>query len=295
MSGIGSYWRRGLPLALLGAVLCLGALSLAQAQEGWKSGDDMHEAVADAVAAAKVLADIGDYGFKPGTCILGTLLAPDEEVTYTEELEAGRKYLIIGGGDKEVEDVAVWVTAGDEIIGKDGEEDGTPFVHFQCNEDAAVTVHLKLTDAPQGSFCALAILVEGGYDVPLDNLETAVANSLKFADTAAEKVQGASFLRQDDGWAVLGAILDEGQELTVGGIELPEGQHIILAAGDGQAQDVDIEVLTAEGAVVGKDEAEDAIPMVLYETQEGEHSLKLTNAAGKTSLIIMCLLEPPEG
>jgi len=259
----------GLVLAgSLGVALCLPQ-ARAGAQAKWRPGTFMTQALSRVMAGARQLTEKTEYGLDDGSlCFGGAYLKPGQSAGTTVPLEGGRTYALIGGGDEDAQDVDVqFLTPNGKVAAQDVEDDADPVATFTPPANGQYRMVLKLETSKSGdSFCAFTLLRKGGWDVPVTDLTTAARNTLLVCEAIHEQSNGASFHAGDGEWGLIGTILKKGETLTHRGIRMGKGNHAVVAAGDGDVQDLDLAVVQADGQVIGKDEDDDPNPVVVFDT-----------------------------
>jgi hypothetical protein len=270
----------------------LGLCALPTAAPGddeWRPGIYMTQALGKIMASARNVTQKSRFGLDDGgTCFMGALLKVGKQVETTIPLKAGTEYAFIGGGDDDAIDLDLYlVNPEGKIVERDIDEDATPVVTFKAPADGKYRVLLKLiAAATKSSFCGYATLRAGGFEVPPQNLAGCAARLMTVCEVIADKTGGAAFHDEEGEWALVGTILGQGQALTQNGIDLPEGHHAFAAAGDAQADDLDLLIAGADGKHLGEDADEDANPVVLLENP-GTVRLKLTAAKSKGPTLAM--------
>lgn len=262
--------------AVLLTVLC-GRPAPAEEQE-WIPGKYMTQALARVMSGARTITEKGDFGLDDGsTCFMGALLRPGTSVSTGLPLEGGKTYAFIGGGDDDSRDVDLYLQdAAGKVVARDVDDDATPVVTFTPERNGQYRAVLKLeSTTARSSFCAYATMRKDGFDVPTQNLTTAAGRLMAMCRVIAEKTGGAGFLDSEGEWALFGTLLTEGQYLTQSGIDLPDGNHAFMAAGDTVARDLDLAVLKGNKQVA-EDTDDDANPVCFYRGS-GTVSVKLTN------------------
>jgi len=149
---------RGLQFGLLGLLLVAGS---AQAQT--TSGTYIKESVAAAVGQAQHASEYSGYGAATNSfCLLGGWIKKGKELQYSMPLEAGKGYLFVGAGDRDVGDLDIVVNDGTNEV-KDVETDNTPWVHVKAEGACTATISLQnYHGTDQGDFCCLIILARHG-------------------------------------------------------------------------------------------------------------------------------------
>ena len=168
----------------------------------------------------------------------------------------------------------------------------TPLVGFTPMRDGKYTISVKLQRCRRdASFCALAILRDGGWDVPLENLVRAVARSMQGCQSAGQ----FGFNAQRNQWCLYGAVMRGGGEVGVKNLRLGRGRHAIMAVGDDYAEDIDLYLSDSVGNKVGKDDAPDATPGFSHRAAGGvayEVRIKVARSRGPT-IVLATVLDFP--
>lgn len=287
---------RGTALAVLaGACLALplGA-PRAHAQGKWTPGVYMRQALDRVMQGSQALTEKTEYGLDDGSiCFGGAYLRKGEVASTAIPLEGGRTYAMVGGGDEDALDVDLHLQdEGGTTVARDVDDDATPAFSFTPKSNGRYRIFLKLeTSKDTASFCAFALLRKGGWSVPTSDLATAARNTLLLCEAANNKTGGASFHAGPGEWGLLGTILKQGETLTHRNIKMGPGNHAIVAAADDDAQDLDLAVVDGDNTVLGKDEDDDANPVVLFKG-EGSIGFQLKNQMSKNpTLAFAALLE----
>lgn len=240
-------------LSVIGLALALAA-GTAQAQ----SAGYIKEAVAAAVTQAQNASSYSGYGAATNSfCMLGGWIPKGKELQYSMTLEAGKGYLFVGAGDRDVGDLDLVVNDGANEV-KDTETDNTPWVHVKAEGECTATISLQnFHGTDQGDFCVVIILEEGGSSGAGANLN-AVTGQLASAIDALH-FQTDHGTADEPAWCLMGGLFGTGGQL---GIErgFAEGQYSVVGSGDAHCKDLDLEV-QHEGQTICKDEDHDATPV----------------------------------
>src|SRR5262249_17054772 len=125
--------------ALLSILTVLFYSSPAAAE--WGPGNRMTKAAALALGSAKGISDVTDFGFDTDLSTLGAFLVAGKSAAFTKSLEKGREYLILGGGDDNIEDLDLEVTdQKGKKIAEDTQTDAAPIVRFTAPSSGQFTL-----------------------------------------------------------------------------------------------------------------------------------------------------------
>ena len=288
------YRKIGLGVTLVFALLLYNSDCLAQT---WGPGEYMQQALSNVIVKATVMTVASDSRYDlndNGVCLLGAFLEDGAHINWETTLMQGHKYVFIGGGDEDVEDLDIKVYDSDgDLVKEDVQEDNSPIVELTPAYTARYTIQLKLYDAPTSSFSAMAILREGVQTIPLDRVTEAMDRYLKLAEAVNEHTDGASFHDESNQWALFGAILDEGESTSISNMNLETRQHAIIAAGDNSCEDADLYLYNTNDIELEKDTESDPTPVISRRTSDdARYKLIIKNYdSNGRSLIIATILD----
>lgn len=288
--------RRGwLTLTVVGMGLwCWLSARPARSYAEWSPGKHMAKAVANVMAAARTVNDLSDYGYDDGICILGAYVRRGASVSITQSLKADERYLLLGGGGDYAEDVDIHLLNADgREVASDTDTDATPIVRYTPKYTGKYTLRLTLYKGRGSEFCALAIMREDGWDVPVSNLVKATGKCIAAGALINDEVGNASFHEEPNQWAFFGAVMREGDLVSLTNMTMERRRHAFLATCDGVADDVDLFVLDNGGSVVAENVKPDAVPLVLHRTGESSsYGVRLKNEQSRRpSLVVAAILD----
>ncbi|RUL87557.1 hypothetical protein [Tautonia sociabilis] len=281
--------RTALPAML--AVVLFPSLGLAQPGD-WTPGVYMTQAMGRVMGAVRAISDKSDYGYDgPNTvCFMGGYFRPGATIGFNRHLERGRPYAFIGGGDEDAVDVDIEIfdEAGN-LVAEDTKTDAEPTILYTPPRSGTYTIEVTLYDAPESCFCALAVLRQGGIDVPTENVVEATTKLIRHCLTIVDRVETAGFNTEENQWAVWGAVYEQGQQITVDNVKLAKGVNVFIAAGDTQTIDIDVHLRNERDTLLVEDVLEDAEPRVVYEVGggSGTYQVATTNASSRGPTLIM--------
>jgi hypothetical protein len=290
---------RSSPAVVALLTVVLWPCAVARAQEPWRPGVYMKEAVAGVMSSARTIADLGEFGYVSGTCFLGAYLEPRGFSSMTVPMEEGVTYLILGGGDSDARDVDIQlVDSRGQVVAKDDDADATPLVEFTPPFAGKYTIRLTLFAADRGSFCATAILRRNGYDVPVRNLVDATVHLIAQCEAVWRAVPGqVGFHVSENQWAVYGAILEQEGSTTITNMDPGTRRLAFVSAGDDIAEDIDLWLLDAIDRTLAEDIDADPRPVIVHNTRAGANYGVRTKVARSqrqgASLVLTAVLEVP--
>jgi hypothetical protein len=261
----------------------------------WVPGQRMTKAAARALGSAKSISDSTDFGFDYDLSILGAFILTGKSASFTKSLEKGHEYLILGGGDDNVEDLDLLITdENNKKIAEDDQTDAAPLVRFKAPSSGRYTLKATAYKANTGGFCCVVILRKNGWKVPVKNLADALDSLMKACNFLDSKTSDQQYFHSvNNQWALFGSVLEKGQETTIQNIDMGTGKRVILAACDGVASDVDLYVKDRNDKVVVKDEEADNTPICRINTTnyQGAKITYKNVASKKPSLVLMTILQ----
>lgn len=255
------------PLLALVAIGAGGAGRAARAQDPSEYVGQAVGRLAGSIINASREADVG---YNDGLSLFGAFMEKGTSTALSQELLPGRTYLIAGSGDDDATDVDLEIFYPDgRLAASDTEVDALPVVAFTPTQRGYYSIKLELHEGQtRTSFCAMAILREGGWQIPADNMVRACVRALTVRNGLAERGLNLKFHDAPNQWAFFGGIVPQGQEAELSQISLGQGYRVVAAAGDDHATDLD-SYLSDGAGIVAKDEAEDALPIVDHRSIEG--------------------------
>lgn len=277
--------------------LVLVAFAGTAAQADWVPGRRMEKAVDRITSKAKTIAKKQDLYFAEGTCIVAGFLDKDGSMSLTRPFIGGETYVLLGGGDDNAIDVDIEIyDKSDQKVAEDTETDASPVVTFKPKKSGDFRMKVILHDANKktGSFCALTVLCTKGYDVPVDNLSKCLGTIITRAESIDKKAGGGVIFHSGPGqMALFGAVVPEGQDLSITGMTLSKGDYVAIGAGDTVSKDLDLAVLDSDAKVFKEDTESDTVPVVTFNAKSNgvKAGLRAKNVKSKgPSLCMFALL-----
>ncbi len=240
------------------------------AEQQWVPGKYMGQAIRIVGATARALEQQSKFGFaKEHACLMGAYLRKGEVIDITLALKASREYAFIGGGSQHAIDVDLGILGGDDkVLKADMEKDSAPAVRWRPPADGDYKVRLKLQDSRSGGdFVALAVMHEGGYAIPAANLVASFESTLAISSAASTKVRSMGkkglIFHENKNWSFFGVVLKPGEMNTFSGFKF-SGASVVVAGGDSGTDNLDLFVKDGANAVLEKDDAPDANPLIVF-------------------------------
>ena len=257
--------------------------------------DYMIQAVSGVAETARKIQDKTRYGYDDSISLLGAYIRTGNTVTLTKQLKKGDKYALLGSGDDDAQDVDIYINnSNGDRVAEDSDNDRQAVVEFEPTKTGKYTIVVKLHKSKtKASFCALAILRKGGWNVPDTNFVDAMAKCIATCSQLGKQRKDLHFHDQENQWSLFGSILESGQETTLTNIAMGTGKRIVVAAGDANATDVDLFLLNSSGSVIEKDTEPDATPIFEYKTGgTGTYGIRVKNSKSKgPAMVIATLLD----
>jgi hypothetical protein len=178
---------------------------------------------------------------------------------YSVTLEKGQEYLFVGAGDADTRNLDLQVLGtGGQVVAQDAATDAVCKVPYGCNESGRYTVRMRLFASEKDFPCFC-------LGVTLAKSNNAAVKGGKFIVEAAKRLsrlvddgRKAGYKLPLNGLALVGGWLRQGENNWVDfyNVSVDEGKtYRFLAAGDDDAIDLDLRVLSGNGRVVAEDVA----------------------------------------
>lgn len=190
-------------------------------------------------------------------------------------LKKGTELHWFGAGDGNCQDLDIEVEDPDGVsLAKDVSGDAIPCVTFRVKKDGEHHLKLTLFKGAGTSFCSLVMLERNGWDIPLDNLGTALGEFVRVAGGTAILVdrmsRGRLAVRLPEGgtgWCLFGTVMKQGEERSILNLGFGKGPRVFVSAGCNQATDIDLEATDqTTKQSIASDKQSDATPMCLAAT-----------------------------
>ena len=268
----------------------------AAAQENdWVPGKRLTESSTRVLGAIKRVTETTKYGYVDGICFLSAFLHKGQDVKFTRDFEAGVKYAVVGGGDDGTKDLDVYILDADgNEVAKDELADNIPVVEFTPRRAGRYTIKVVMFDSgSKGGFGTVGVLKVGGFEVPVRNQATALANLVTEANKVDRQVkEQVLFGSGNNQWAVYGSIIPSGSDLTIENITPGAGRQVWVTGGDTTVEDIDLFLSDAAGRLLMKDEDDDARPLLDYRTKPDQrYSIRIKNVRSRgASLVLVATL-----
>ncbi|HHX40711.1 MAG TPA: hypothetical protein GX715_12170 [Armatimonadetes bacterium] len=287
----GSVIARG---AMRGAFVCVLALFPVAASAAWLPGTFMAKALARVIAAQRESSLKADYGWDRGVCLMGALLKPGESLGVSRTLRAGESYLFVAGGSDGATGLTLSLLNSQGMcVAQDARGKATSVVTYSPASTELFSIRIRSRAASQPGFCALGLFREHGTRVHADHVATTAAELIARSSRLAERARGARFSQEPKQWALFGTIMQPGDTQTIPLRGAGRARHAILAAGDGNARNLDLFLLDASGRSRRKNSQPSAHPFLVYETRKGcSYRLRWRNTESRgASLVITAILD----
>jgi hypothetical protein len=256
----------------------------------FRPGVHMSTAVARVLVSALNAERKTNLGFDRGVTFMGAFLRPQAFINWGLKLQAGTSYAFLGGGDDGATDVDLTVlNAAGLVVARDQLTDAKPAVAFTPVESGSYTVRVTLSRASRASFCALAVMRQSGFTVPVNNMTTALKKIMAAGRLASQRAS-VRFHEERNQWALFGAVLRPGDTSTISGLNLEGRQHVFLAAGDANARVIELALQDQFGNLVKRDPKPDSVAVVVANTPAGRYRLVLTNSQSTGPALIAAVI-----
>ena len=256
----------------------------------FRPGKHMVAAIARVLGGAVAAEQKTNLGFDRGVTFMGAFLRPKGAINWRMEMQAGMRYAFFGGGDDGAVDVDLAVSDDTgQAFARDQLADAKPVIDFTPATTGVYTVRMTLSNATRPSFCALAILRQGGFTVPIKNLTTALQKIMAAGRLASQRAT-VRFHEEQNQWALFGAVLRPGDTTTISGIHLEGRQHVFVAAGDAHAKVLNMSLLDQNGNLLKRDDKPDTVAVFVATTPDGTYKVAISNVESSGPTLISAVI-----
>ncbi len=281
---------------LLFFVLLLNFSAFAQdgenAMSWWPPGEYMRQALNNTLAKAVVVSHKTEYKFRRGVAFLATHLKTGEQISYEMRLNAGEKYVFIGGGDDDVTDCNLYLKKDGRVYEKDVEDDANPVISFTPLESGIYEIVYELKgDEKEASFVALALMSPDGYDISAEEVDQATNKILTYGSYINDEV-GVKIHDGANQWGLFGTLLPSNMRIEISDMKLGDADHYAIAAGADALSDADLQFTEVQsGRVVAEDRKNDPTPGISFTTVAAKtYALNIINVSSTKPAIIITML-----
>lgn len=243
--------------------------------------DWMAEAFANVVAKATMASAQSNYALdRQRISLLGAFMHRGVPLSFTWHFRAGEEVMLIGGGDRDVIDLDLTFTqlSTGRVVASDTARDATPIVTHRIPADGRYRATIVLSEAPVGSFCTLALLLNGDSASSLTSIARSVATFLEAASLVGQ--QGGPSRFPTNRWGMFGMSLRdrENENVTISGLDLTTGSKLLAVSDDLDRHDIDLIVRNAQQREIASDVLPDGFPMVGVQGAWFNHSVTVLKA-----------------
>lgn len=247
------------------------------------------QAVAKVLGATTKAVKQSNYNFNAGVCFGIAVVRKGDKIQTSYPLERGVRYLFIGGGDNNAQniDIAVLDSKG-TVMAQDNAPDAIPVVFFTPKYTGNYNLAMRLKSGKAASsFCSLVVMRNsGGYALPISSIREAIRPEQLPAETH-EIANTLQFHRVRNQWAVFGAVLKQGDATVVPNLKYESGLHVFVAGSDGRSTDVDLYLLNSAGQKLTEATKGGAEPSMSYQTDGSQtYQLGVANVRSKGASLV---------
>ncbi|MCA9642911.1 MAG: hypothetical protein KC492_19575, partial [Myxococcales bacterium] len=268
------------------------------APSSWRPGTFMNKALDEMSTATLAVQRLGEskgltVGFDDtAATFMGAYMYPGKPVRFTRTFDAGVMYVFVSGSSR-ASGVQITVTdlSGQQLAG--GSKGA---VVFTPATSGSYAVHTQVAPGSDSSFVTLGVMRSGGLDIPVKRIQESVYGGVKKAAQlsagVAKRGIGNSLVFHDEtNWALYGTVLDKGEEITFGGLNLRK-KHVLLGSGDSASTDINLQLVDSSRNPVSTDKDPDPVAVLGFNsTAPGPYSLRVqcAGATGKTLVTAIVL------
>ena len=269
---------------MLGSIL-LASCVLSSAPSKVASNAYLQQAFTSVTRFSAGLIKEADLGYDKDLSITAAWLEGRRSISFTKDLKSGTTYAFVAAGDEDAEDVDVKVTGPTgQIVDEDADDSSLAAAGFTAKTTGKYRFTITLA-SDVASYVGATLLSDDGWEVPMQNLNTAIAD---LVDTAESLDGTLVFSRAGGSFCLFGAVLPKGGTLKMTGVKIAGASPTVAGACDENSSDIDL-LVTAGGRELGKDVEDDDFPVVGLSRPADSAEVTLTNAGAEATVAIFGL------
>lgn len=274
-------------------VAFLGMASSACAQ-GQTSATYLKQAFIRVTDSASGAAKLGNFGYDDGISILGAWVDSRDSVNYYVPLTKGVNYMIVAGGDNDSQNVNLEIQDADsKVVASENRVAADAMLNFAAPSTGWFTLKLTLAKARDNlpCVCVACVLKENGHQIPLKNLDDSADKLMNLFSETDKLLQKENkrleFRRARNQWGLYGAVLKQGESISVTNLDLGAGRRLFLGLGDQNTEDVDLFILGDNNKVLAEDTKVNREAIIGFTPGTGRFGLRMLNYKGNGPAVIM--------
>lgn len=282
--------NRAILITILLQIVCLTKAQYNEPSD-WLSGTKMVESVANML---ELKSNLYGYSLRTDyTSMFTAFLSKGNAITFTTYLNSGNNYAFAASGDDNANDVDIYVTNKSGVeVAKDESTSRNPCVYFTPKYSGNYTVKLKLYNAEtSGCFCNLLTLIEGGENIGVENITTAMYNTILACAYMYSINNDIKFLNNYNQWCMYGSVLNNGSSNAIENLKIGTEDIILLAWGDDNTSDVDVKLFDKYQNVVCEDTENRALAVCSCSTSSyNSYKLQYKNYRSSGPAVIIAVI-----
>jgi hypothetical protein len=289
---------RHLPLLAI-AFLALAVPFAAVAQDDeqpaiWSGAEGAGQALGSLFEKCDAAMAESGLGYAASTmCLAVARVLPGPTATISFAAEGGVTYTVYSAGDENATDaVTLEITDGDGNPIGTHPDDNIGIVQFGGEDLTQVTIGVSIPpseDAPP-SYCAIAILCEGGEQAGSDEYATAFAKLITAVGAAEAQMGSELMAHENDNFFLFGGVLPPNQGGVAQGVLLEPTPHLLLSAGDENTPQVSCDFSDGGVESYGYSGMMDTVAFVSYTPKELTSVAPMASSGSEERSVLMWML-----
>lgn len=276
---------------MIALILLAGFAAMPASQASLRREQPLAEqSVKKVLGATEKVVKQSRFNFNAGVCFGVAVLDKGDKIQTRYALERGVRYLFIGGGDVNAQNVDLAVLdAKGKAVAQDNAPDAVPVVFFTPKYSGTYHMALRLKKGKAASsFCSLVVMRKtGGYALPISSIRDAIKPSDQLSPEMNQLADSLRFHRGRNQWTAFGAVLKQGDTTRLPGLKYETGTHIFVGGTDGRATEIDLALLNSAGRKLVESKKAGASPILIHETNGSQtYQLTIANRRSKGASLV---------
>lgn len=262
----------------------------AQDDDTWAPATYMQQATSNTFEKASLMNALSEFSIGNNLAMAGAIIKVGSTIALDIELEEGKQYTFIGGGDEDVYDLDMYIVdLNGDVVCSDTEDDDTPIPDFTAAYTGRYSLRMQLIsgEAPT-SFVSFMIMTTTGNTIPDEEYETISNNFYESGTTLNSVSDGIRWHDLENQWCLFGLMLDNQKSWELENLRLGSEEHYLFAVGGEQSTNIDLTLSDRKGAQLASDTEADAYPILDTDTSDADrYTLNIKNVSSNGPTFIM--------
>lgn len=258
--------------------------------EKWAPGEYMRQATDNTFEKANLMSSLSDFKLSDNLAMGGAIIEVGATISLEIELESGKEYTFIGGGDSDVTDLDMYIVdESGEVVASDTEDDDTPIPDMTAAYTGRYTLRMQLVSGEAAtSFISFVMMTKDGNGLEKEAFDGASDVFFATGEALHNKTEGIKWHDMKNQWCYYGALLGTNESWDFDNLNLGSESQIIFASCRENDVDINLVLKDKSGTTIAEDTADDSVPVITIDASETKrYTLDVSNVRSNNPIFIM--------